>query len=75
MSSLQQVILEKLQTLSPEKQGEVLTFIERLQPTTVSEQSRSKLRGIWANFDEVTERDLTIARQEMWGNFPIKEIE
>ncbi len=75
MSSLHQVILEKLQTLSPEKQGEVLNFIETLQPAMVLEQSRPKLRGIWADFDEVTELDLTIARQEMWESFPREEAE
>jgi hypothetical protein len=75
MSSLHQAILEKLQMLPHEKQEEVLNFIATLQPAIALRQSRPKLRGIWADVDEVTELDLRTARQEMWGNFPRAEAE
>jgi hypothetical protein len=73
MSSLHQAILEQLQTLPPVSQAEVLNFIATLQPAIVLKQSRPKLRGIWADFDEVTEVDLTIA--QVWESFPREEVE
>jgi hypothetical protein len=72
MSSIQQVILEKLQKLPPEKQGEVLSFIESLQPEI--REKRSTPGGIWKEGAEITEEDIAQARREMWANFP-REIE
>lgn len=72
MSSIQQIILEKLQKLPPEKQGEVLHFIESLQPETKEE--RSTPRGIWTEGSEITQEDIAQVRREMWANFP-RDIE
>ncbi|MBW4527664.1 MAG: DUF2281 domain-containing protein [Phormidium tanganyikae FI6-MK23] len=67
MSPIQQIILDKLKELPPEKQGEVLDFIESLQPQT--REDRPTLRGIWAGVEEITEEDIAEAQREMWGNF------
>jgi phage-related protein len=74
MSLMQQTILEKLQKLPPEKQGEVLEFIESLQQETEAKSHHPTLRGIWAEVEEITEEDIAEVRREMWRNFP-RDIE
>lgn len=63
-------ILEKLRELSPEKQKEVLNFVESLKQGDGVRPRRS-LRGLWKDLGfQVTEEDIAEARREMWGEFP-----
>jgi hypothetical protein len=69
--TIEEMVLEKLRGLPPEKQKEVLEFAESLkQPNGPPKQLRS-LEGLWADLDiDITEKDIAEARREMWGNFP-----
>jgi hypothetical protein len=67
--TVEQQVLEKLRELPPQKQEEVLAYISRLQEKT--RQPRRSLLGLWADLDvDVSEKDISEARREMWGNFP-----
>lgn len=69
--NLEQAIIENLRHLPPEKQQELLDFAEFLRQKTTPKQPRRSLKGLWADFDiQISEEDITQARQEMWGNFP-----
>jgi hypothetical protein len=72
---IEQSVLEKLQTLPPEKQQEVLDFVEFLQNKSVAKRPRRHLRGLWADLGvQITEEDISEARREMWKNFPREDI-
>ncbi|HWQ13121.1 MAG TPA: DUF2281 domain-containing protein [Roseiflexaceae bacterium] len=68
-------VVEKLRMLPPEKQQEVLDFVEFLEQRGLSKRPRRSLLGICAEpgFD-ITEEDIAEARREMWGNFPREDI-
>jgi mRNA-degrading endonuclease RelE of RelBE toxin-antitoxin system len=69
--TIEQQVLEKLQDLPPEKQKEVLDFVDFLKEKTSPEKPRRSLRGLWADLNiNITEEDIAQARREMWGNFP-----
>jgi len=69
--STDQLILEKLRTLPPEKQQEVLHFVESLQRKARGKRPGRSLRGLWADLGvTITAEDIAEARREMWGNFP-----
>ena len=73
--SIEQSILEKLHILPPEKQQEVLDFVEFLQHKGVSKQPRRSLKGLWADLGvRITEEDISEVRREMWENFPREAI-
>jgi phage-related protein len=69
MTPVQQTVFDKLQTLSPDKQAEVLNFIESLSQLNKPEQSRQSLKGIWAGLTNISEEDIAEARRELWANF------
>ena len=64
-------MLEKLRELPPDKQKEVLEYVESLQDESKPSKQMISAEGLWANdgFD-ITEQDIAEARREMWGNFP-----
>jgi mRNA-degrading endonuclease RelE of RelBE toxin-antitoxin system len=69
--TIEQQVLEKLRDLPPEKQKEVLDFVDFLKEKTSPEKPRRSLRGLWADLNiNITEEDIAQARREMWGNFP-----
>ncbi|MBI4552997.1 MAG: DUF2281 domain-containing protein [Candidatus Latescibacteria bacterium] len=73
--NLEQVVVEKLRALSPDKQQEALDFIEFLEHKTAVKQPRHSVEGLWADLQvEVTEEDIAQARREMWGNFPREDV-
>ena len=70
-----QTILEKLQVLPPEKQAEVLDFIDFLiQRTATSpalEPPPAPFFGLWFNLGvDLSADDLDAARREQWNGFP-----
>ena len=69
--AIEQAVVERLRALPPDKQREVLDFVEELQHRTAPPRARRSLRGLWADLvAEVTDEDLAAARLEMWGDFP-----
>jgi hypothetical protein len=69
--TLEQAVIENLRELPPDKQQEVLDFIQFLKQKSHPKKRRRSLYGLWSNLGiEITERDIAEARQEMWGNFP-----
>lgn len=70
LADLEQIILENLRQLPPEKQQEVLDFAEFLRQKIVPEQPRRSLKGLWADLDvDISEQDIAAARHQMWDNF------
>jgi hypothetical protein len=68
-------IFLKIRSLPPEKQQEILDFLEFLQKQTGGKRLRRSLLGLCADLQvDIGEEDLTKARNEMWGNFP-REVE
>ena len=75
--SIEEAVVERLKLLPPDKQQEVLDFVESLQRqgNGTPQQRRKSLRGLWAGLGvNVTDEDISEARREMWGNFP-RDIE
>ncbi len=73
--TIEERVLEKLRGLPPEKQQEVLEFVESLKPVGNAKKPLRSLEGLWADLDiDITEEDIAEARREMWGNFP-RDIE
>lgn len=73
--NLEQAVLDKLRTLTPDKQQEVLDFAEFLQHKTPPKRPLKSVKGLWADLKvDITEEDIAQARKEMWGNFPREDI-
>jgi hypothetical protein len=74
--TIEQQVLETLRDLPPEKQKEVLDFVEFLKAKNAGQKKpRRSLLGLWADLNiHITEEDIAEARREMWGNFP-RDIE
>ncbi|MBE9049403.1 DUF2281 domain-containing protein [Nostocales cyanobacterium LEGE 11386] len=69
--TIEQAVIENLRELPADKQQEVLDFIQFLKHKSQPKKPRRSLYGLWSDLDiEITEKDITEARQEMWGNFP-----
>lgn len=69
--TIEEQLLEKLRELSPDKQKEVLDFVDLLKEKSGAIQPLRSLRGIWKHLNcQVTSEDIDEARREMWGNFP-----
>lgn len=73
--NIEQSVLEKLRILPPDKQQEVLDFVEFLgqrQPAT--KRPRRNWIGLASDLGvDLTEEDIAEARREMWGNLSDKE--
>jgi hypothetical protein len=73
--TVEEKVLEKLRELPPEKQKEVLEFVDSLKEKDGDKKPLRSLEGLWADLDiSITEEDIAEARREMWGNFP-RDIE
>ena len=69
--TIEDMVLEKLRGLPPEKQKEVLEFVESLKPVGDTEKPLRSLEGLLEDLNiDITEEDIAEARREMWGNFP-----
>ncbi len=69
--TIEEMVLEKLRGLPPEKQKEVLEFLDSLKPDGGTKKPLRSLEGLWADLDiDITEEDIAEARREMWGKFP-----
>ena len=73
--TIEEMVLEKLRGLPPEKQKEVLEFVDSLKPAEGATKPLRSLEGLWEDLNiDITEEDIAEARREMWGNFP-RDIE
>jgi hypothetical protein len=73
--SIGEIVSEKIQLLPPEKQQEVLDFVEFLARCQTPPASRGKSKGIFeaANV-HLGDEDIAEARREMWKGFPREDI-
>jgi hypothetical protein len=68
-------VLTKLRSLPPDKQQEVVDFVDFLHARAVRPRPKGTVEGLWADFGvDITEEDIAEARREMWGNFPRDDI-
>lgn len=69
--TIEQQVIEKLRELTPEKQREVLDFLESIKEKNGANKPRRSLLGLWADLNiRISDEDIREARREMWGNFP-----
>jgi hypothetical protein len=69
--SITEQIAAKVKSLPPEKQQEVLDFVEFLRERSGPSKPLLSPEGLWKDLKiEITEADIDEARREMWGNFP-----
>ena len=69
--TIEDQVLEMLRDLPPEKQKEVLEFVDSLKGKEGPKKPRRSLLGLWADLNiHITEADIAEARKEMWGNSP-----
>lgn len=69
--TIEEKVVEKLRELPPEKQKEVLAFVDSLNDKPRTPKRLRSLEGLLEDFHiEITEEDIAEARREMWGNFP-----
>jgi hypothetical protein len=69
--TIEEQVLEKLRDLPPEKQKEVLDFVDFLNEKNGSPKTRPSLHGLWKDLNiDISEKDVAEARREMSGNFP-----
>ena len=69
--TIEELVLEKLRGLPPEKQKEVLEFVDSLKPVEGAKRPLRSLEGLLEDLHiDITEEDIAEARREMWGNFP-----
>jgi hypothetical protein len=69
--TIEEIVLEKLRGLPPEKQKQVLEFVDSLKPDGGTKKPLRSLEGLLEDLNiDITEEDIAAARREMWGNFP-----
>jgi hypothetical protein len=69
--TIEELVLQELRELPPEKQKVVLEFVESLRKEAGPGKPLRSLEGLWEGLGfDITEEDIAEARREMWGNFP-----
>jgi len=69
--TLEEAILQNLRELPPDQRKAVLDFTEFLRSKTTLPKAAPSLKGLWADLDvDISEDDISTARQEMWSSFP-----
>ncbi len=71
--NMEEALFDKVRNLSPERQREVLDFVEFLQQRSVPKKPGMSLYGIWSHLD-VNAEDIDEIRREMWASFPRDDI-
>jgi hypothetical protein len=73
--SIERSVIQKILSLTPDQQREVMEFVETLQKEPPKPQPRRSLMGLFSDLNvHITEEDIAEARREMWGNFPREDI-
>ena len=69
--SVAESVVEKIQSLTPEQQREVMNLIDDLAKANTNKHHRRSLMGMFSHLNiHITEDDIAEARREMWGKFP-----
>ncbi|MEA5620545.1 hypothetical protein VB711_22285 [Cronbergia sp. UHCC 0137] len=69
--NIEQSVLEKLRHLPVDKQQQLLDFAEFLSQRMSVKTPLRSVRGVCADLKvDISEEDISQARQEMWNNFP-----
>jgi len=69
--TIEEMLLERLRGLAPEKKKEGLKFVDSLESDGGAKKPLRSLEGIWEDLNiACTADDIAEARREMWGNFP-----
>ncbi len=64
--TIEEQVVEKLRELSPEKQREVLNFLDSLRQENATKAPLRSLRGLWKDLNiEISEDDIAQARRDM----------
>lgn len=67
--NIEETVLEKIRALPPEKQHEVLDFVEFLYKKSHTSQPRRSLHGLWADLNiDISEEEIAQIRREMWAS-------
>lgn len=70
-TTIEETILEGVRALPPERQQEVLDFVEFLKHRATRKRPLKSVKGLWADLGvAISEADIAEARREIWGNFP-----
>jgi hypothetical protein len=70
-AAIEKAVLNSLRELPPERQVEVLDFVEFLRRRTAARSILRNPIGLFAHLNiDITEDDIAAARAELWGNFP-----
>ncbi len=70
-----ELIAEKAKVLPPEKQQEVLDFLEFLHERQRRKGPLRSLRGLWKDLGPgISAEEIDEARREMWGKFPRDDV-
>ena len=73
--SLEEAILDKVRSLPPDKQREVLEFAQALSAGPSAKKPLRSPKGLWADLGiDVSGADLAEIRREMWQNFPRDDV-
>ncbi len=68
-------LLDKVRMLPPEKQQEVVDFIEFLSRQSAAKGRKPRMKGLCADLGvQISEEDIDEARQEMWRAFPRENV-
>lgn len=74
-SEIERSVISKLKRLSPERQREVLDFVEFLERKSGPTSGRPPLRGIFADLGvHISAEEIDEARREAWSGFPREDI-
>ncbi len=69
--SVAESVIEKIQSLTPDQQREVINLIDALAKANTTRRHRRSLMGMFSHLHiHITEDDIAEARREMWGKFP-----
>jgi hypothetical protein len=70
-----ETIAERARDLTPERQREVLDFLEFLRTRDNTKQPRRSAAGLLADLNvDISGEDIDEARREMWSDFPRPDV-
>lgn len=68
-------VAEKLKELPPDKQQEVLEFVDTISTELTSRPKLTNPEGLWAGRGcDISPEELAEARREMWGKFYDEDV-